>query len=318
VSQKFVETTSTVKKTGGVWKVVLATPGMGAKGQRYSREILEEQGVAAFPKGTKSWISHKAIENRDPRDRFGVFRTDAWYDDSLDKAIYPDGALVSELEISPRYKDLAEEFGDTAALSIFVDGDVDDDGNVVSMWNAEDTSVDLVAAAGLRGSGLLEKISESFVSGSTADQSAQKKDEMEKEFKELADQFAALKAAVESLVTAKAAELSAEAEAEATAKVEAEVEAQVDAVLGQYDEQIALIDAEPELLKSQVESLRSAARKGEDVKPLIQSAKAIVAEARQKLAQGFVAPAVRINENGSTEVTAASFQTSFYFPEGDK
>jgi len=145
MATKLIEATSTVKRTGGVWRVVLATPGSGSKGQKYTRELLEESGPSTFPKGTKSWITHKPIEQRDPRERFGVFRTDAWYDDTLDKAKYPDGALVSELEISPRYRDLAEEFGEDAALSIFADGDISEDGTVTGMYWSEDVSVDWVA-----------------------------------------------------------------------------------------------------------------------------------------------------------------------------
>lgn len=271
------EAATTVVKYGNRWKVVVAAPGKGASGT-YSAAILKEQGPGAIHPGTKAWIGHAEAGKRNPLDQLGKYPDGAYYDEFIDPVKYPEGALVAELEVFNRYKDAIEDIGTDAELSIYIDGDTDMDGNVISMFPSRTNSVDLVAYGGLEGSQLLEKMYESIHdSDKSSDETSALNKEKEKMDKEILDAITALKSAIDALAEPAKAKTEADSQAAVDAKVEAEVGAKVDAALAGYEEKVVAINA-AELLPSQVESLKAEARKGNDVTALIESAKAVVAE----------------------------------------
>lgn len=274
------ESASSVAKTGGNrWKVVLAVPGKGHSGT-YSRQLLETYGPQAFPAGTKAFIKHANPEDRDPRDQFGKYPKTAWYDDTLPKDKYPDGALVSELEVRKSFVETFEDMGEDAELSMFVRGEQDDAGNVITLEPYRGNSVDLVAFGALEGSGVLTKLYESLNSNDetpdrTSEQENERKGKMEKEIQEAID--AAVKSAITALAEAPKVKTEAEIQAEVDAKVEAEVGAKVDAALEGAIAQIAEIDA-AELLPSMAESLKADVKKGKFLPESLAAEKAKMAE----------------------------------------
>lgn len=267
------ESTSALTRSGGRWKVVLATPGQGTNGY-YSEDILREQGPNAFPPKTRAYIGHALPQNRDPRDQLGSYPDGAYYEDGI--------GLVAELQPRREYISLLEDLGEDAELSIYADGEVDDDGNVTTIFPAKTNSVDLVSHAGLSGSGLKEKLYESYTKPDGTPQD-KKEGSMDKEmtdaFKALTDTItAALAGGAPKADTRTTAEIDAEVES----KVKDQVATTVDAALTTFETQMKAVDA-ADLLPSQVESLRAEARKGVDITPLIESAKAVVADAKKTL-----------------------------------
>lgn len=269
-----VESTSTLAPTtGGRWKVVLAVPGKGMKGN-YLEETLRRDGPAAFPAKTRSYIGHAAPQNRDPRDQLGTYPDGAYYEDGV--------GLVAELKPRPGYKSLLEELGEDAELSIYADGEKDDDDNVTAIYPGRANSVDLVAYGGLEGSGLKEKLYESYTKPDGTPQD-KKEGSMDKE---IVDALAALKNSIDTAFAGGAPKAdtrtTAEIDAEVESKVKDQVATTVDAALTTFETQMKAVDA-ADLLPSQVESLRAEARKGVDITPLIESAKAVVADAKKTL-----------------------------------
>lgn len=264
------------KKSGNRWLVVIAAPGKGESGT-YLKEVLKEQGPAAIPAKTRSWIGHSAPQLRDARDKLGSFPEGAYYDDNYDLEKFPEGALVAELDVRESYRTMIEELGDEAELSIYVDGDKDANGVVTNMYPHRANSVDLVAYGGLEGSGFKQKLYETYSIPETP--SGDKKEgNVDPELKAL---FEKLEAKVDAIASAKVDE-----ETKATqAKVDEEaVGKAVDEALAGYEEKVTAIEA-AELLPSQVESLKAMARKGEDVAPLIETYKGFIAEAKTVLAE---------------------------------
>jgi hypothetical protein len=281
-----------VKKSGNRWKVVLAKPGKGNSGT-YSAQVLREQGPDALPAGTKAFIGHALPQDRNPKDQFGKYPEGAYYDDTLDPVKYPEGALVAELEVFNRYKDMIDEIGTDAELSMFIlDGGTDAEGNVVEMNYNRANSCDLVSYAGLENSGLIEKLTESYSFGTDTSDRPPAQDEKKEVMldKDTLDAItASVRLALADLAEAPKVKTEAEVQADIDAKVEAEVGAKVDEAVAEYEGKIAQIAAVPELLPSQVESLKAEARKGTDITSLIESAKAIVAEAKTTLTESFTA-----------------------------
>ena len=271
---QLVENTSTLTaQSGGLWKVVLAVPGQGMKGN-YLEETLRRDGPTAFPAGTRSYIGHAAPQNRDPRDQLGTYPDGAHYEDGV--------GLVANLQPRAGYKSLLEELGTDAELSIYADGEVDEDGNVTSIYPGRSNSVDLVAYGGLEGSGLKEKLYESYVKpeGFQEIKEEGKMDEVLAAIAALKTDFDTFKATIPT--PQRDTRTQSEIDAEVESKVAAKVDATVSDALTSYDAKIEAINA-ADLLPAQVETLRTEARKGVDITPLIESAKAVVADARKVL-----------------------------------
>lgn len=145
------ESSATLNKAGNRWKAVLITPGTGSSGS-YTEEMLRATGPAAFPAGTHSYIDHKPLEQRSPRDLFGILAEDASYEDGV--------GLVGTLEVMPHFKEFAEAVGPHAGLSIYATANRTDDGVVEALIPDRTNSVDLVSYAG-RGGALAEHLLES-------------------------------------------------------------------------------------------------------------------------------------------------------------
>jgi hypothetical protein len=311
MSQLLVETISApVQKKGNRWKVVIAVPGKGQSGI-YHAEMLREQGPAAFPAGTKAFIGHDLPQNRNARDQFGRYPEGAYYDDNFDIEKFPEGVLVAELEVFDSYKSMIEDIGTDAELSLAIlDYEKTPEGVVTNIYPHRANSVDLVAYGGLEGAGLKEKLYESYSipennSGDESGRSsAQNKEEGNVNFEEkVLAMFAELNTRIDTLATGASAEAIAKAQADADAKAEAEVGAKVDEALSAYEGQVAAIDAAEDLIPSQVESLKAEARKGVDVKPLIESYVKTNAEIKATLTESFSVGGVRLSESatGKTE-----------------
>lgn len=149
----FTESTSGLKESGdGSYKVVLITPGQGSSAY-YTEELLKEQGPAAFPAGTHSYLDHPAdLQNpkRSPEKLLGVFTEDAHFVDGE--------GLVSRFKPMKHWRDFIEEVKDYVGMSVFVEGDseereVDGKNTIVaeSLKPNIVNTVDLVSYAGRGG-----------------------------------------------------------------------------------------------------------------------------------------------------------------------
>lgn len=181
------QTTSAITKTGDSWMVVIAAPGKGSHDQTFTREVLEQKGPAAWPARTRAYIGHALPEDRDPRDQLGSYPMGAYYAPNYKPEKYPEGALVAKLKPRKEYVSLLEELDEDADFSIFADGETDDDGNVIDIYPAKWNTVDLVAYAGLEGSGLQEKLHESYLKPSGDLPQEKDKEKMEKEIQDAID-----------------------------------------------------------------------------------------------------------------------------------
>ena len=303
-----VETVSTLVRKGNRWKVVLAVPGKGMSGN-YTADMLRESGPVAFPAGTKAFIGHALPQDRDIRDQFGKYPIAAYFDDDFDPIKYPEGALVSELEVFDHYKQMIDQIGTDAELSLSaIDYDREPDGTVTRIYPHRANSIDLVAFGGLEGSGLREKLEESLKISANADDkpsgetSAQENEQNGNnvELKDVVEKLEALNAKFDTLASAASAEAIAKVEADAKTKAEAEVGAKVDEALSAYEDKVAAIEAAEDLTPAMVESLKAEARKGVDVKPLIESYSTTVKDIKAALTESFsTVGGVRINEGAS-------------------
>lgn len=141
----------------GRWKAVLITPGAGSSG-KYTESVLREHGPMALRKGAKSFVTHNRLENGepDPFKMWGFLAEDSYYEDGV--------GLVGELEVLPSWRDRVSEVAPHTALSVYVMGESDADGNVTSLVYEPDNGVDMVVYPGRPGSGLVEKLYESMAS----------------------------------------------------------------------------------------------------------------------------------------------------------
>lgn len=277
------------KASDGTFEVVLISEGEGSSG-RYSAELL--QGSAHVFENVPSFINH-------PADPAAPHKRDL---NSIAGRISgvkvgEDGGKVALLgKFKPRaeYAQLFEEFGDIIGLSIFAgaDGELLEDGRLdVHEFDQTDPyrSVDAVIAAG-RG-GRFKRAEESARAiesslgspegnkpGATA-APGEKERNMEKEVLEAVIKAAfaeALAPVVAFVAEQKAAADAAVAEAEAKATAAAD---EKDAAIEAYSTAVKAV-SEAELLPSQESDILAAAKAGQDVAPLIESAKKVVEEAK--------------------------------------
>lgn len=272
-----------LKREGANWLATLVTPGQGSSGF-YDEAMLARDAPTTFPAGTKLFFKHPEsdTEQRDPRDQWGFLGEDAFYESGA--------GVRGKIQVLEHWKPVVNALGEAgqASLSIYAMGESDEDGNVTQLLPDVQNSIDMVAYPGRPGSGLTEKMFESARAASSKTPDAASAQVHQKKEGNMEEELKALKALVESLVTQFAAfvtESKAAAKADAVAEANADViEKAVEEALSTYDEKVAAIDA-ADLLASQVESLRAAARAGQDVAPLIESAKKVVDEAKATLTE---------------------------------
>lgn len=177
-----VESTAVAQPTAveGRWRSVLLTPGKGSSGT-YSEAVLREFGHVALKKGAKSFVTHNRMPNGepDPFSMWGVLAEDARYEEGV--------GLVGDIDVLPSWRDKISEVAAHTALSVYVMGEADKDGNVTSLLEDVQNGVDLVVYPGRPGSGLVEKLYESMKTSAAnaengsapADRRTEKESEME-------------------------------------------------------------------------------------------------------------------------------------------
>jgi len=273
------ESTAVATKAGnGRWKSVLITPGQGSSGY-YSESTLRETGPIALRKGAKSFVTHNRAENGepDPFAMWGFLAEDSYYEEGV--------GLVGIIEVLPSWREKVDEVAPHVALSVFVSGEVDNEGNVTKFVEDVQNGVDMVVYPGRPGSSLVEQMVES------AAQMARESDEptvtsavdQEKEIK--MEDLEKVTAAIEAL-TAQVSALVAKENAAQAEAIQAEAdEKAVDEALASYDAAVDAIEA-AELPADAAKSLRAEARKGVDVAPLIEFAKTVKTSTISESARG--------------------------------
>lgn len=271
-------------KRGSKWLVTVAVPGKGASGT-YSAEVLENDGPAALPPGTKSWFSHDNQARNDPRNQVGTYEKGAFWNADEQE-------LQAELTVKPHWNDVVDALGAEAEVSIRVAGDTDASGNVTRLYPARTNSVDLVGYAGLEGSTLKYQI-ESLVEAARnatidKDTLAEQAEEMERnkamaELEEVAKDVKSLSESFAAFVSEYNKEKQGIADAAA-------VDVAAKAMLAESVEKFQSAKteiAEANLPKSQTEKLEALALSGEDISSALVEAKAIVEEVTKTLTESI-------------------------------
>lgn len=246
-------------KKGNRWRVIVARPGQGSSGN-YSEDLFRRDAGKIVAPGAQSFINHD--DTRNPKDMIGTFPEGAYFDEG-------EKAVVAELEVFSHWKSFVEEVGPHCGISLYALGEADEDGNVTAIHEDALNGADLVARPGLVGSGLAEKLYESARAGSDEAKviAASEGKDNDMEIEKVVEAVEALTAQMAELVAdkknAEAAEVQAKADAEAVATAVEAFEAAVKAV------------DEAELLAPQKAEILEAAKRGAEVAPLIESAKAV-------------------------------------------
>lgn len=246
-------------KKGNRWRVIVAKPGQGSSGY-YSEEMFKRDAHNVIAPGGQAFINHD--DSRNPKDMIGVYPDGSFWSEE-------DTAVVADLEVFSHWKGFVEEVGPHCGISIYALGEADEEGNVTAILEDALNGADLVARPGLKGS-KLDKLYESAKKRDSEKTESVTVAEDGKETKmdpELKEALAALTVQVAALVDAQKVKATEEAQVEADAKAVAEA---VDSVLAA----VKAVD-EADLLAPQKESILAAAKRGEDVAPLIESAKAV-------------------------------------------
>jgi hypothetical protein len=283
-TQKLLAETTSVPQKGskpGRWLATLITPGQGSSGF-YSEEMLREFGPKALKKGAKSHVTHNRLANGepDPFQMWGFLAEDAYYEDGV--------GLRGEVEVLPSWRDKVEEVAPHTALSIYVAGEVDDDGNVIALLEDGQNGVDLVSYPGREGSGLVEKLYESMKAstenGGGNGTSTEAADSKEREHK-MSDELKAQITALETLIRDKFAALETQVGTIVTLS-----ESAAEASKGITDafevvEEITLAVGEAELPKAGqkrvIESVKAGAKVADAVKAEADYVKAIVEASKE-------------------------------------
>lgn len=246
-------------KKGNRWRVIVARPGKGSSGT-YSEEMFRRDAHKIIAPGGQMFINHD--DTRNPKDMVATYPEGSYWDEA-------EKAVVAEAEVFSHWKEFVEEVGPHCGVSLYALGESDEDGNVTAIIEDRLNGADLVSRPGLVGSGLAEKLYESAIAASDEKPSvtaAQEERKLEMDEKDR-EAIQALTTAVQALVTDKQA---AQAEAAQVAADEKVVEERLDA----YDAAVEAIEA-AELPADAAKSLRAEARKGVNVAPLIEFAKAV-------------------------------------------
>lgn len=274
------------KGNAGVFRARIITEGKGSSGI-YSRDLLQRS--ASVFENVPSFMNHPLDPERpDLRDITSIAA-------KVSNVEYAEvdgvAGLYGDIKVDQRWESFVRDYADVIGLSIYVEGSGRKNENnelIVESLSGDDPyrSVDFVVAAG-RG-GRIERAMESWRAiessvgepsdkpSSEASGQDNKKDKMDKEILEalngLTEALKPVIAFVNESQNASKSALQAEVDAEA-------VETAVAERLSAYDEKVKQIES-AELLPSQVESIRSAALRGEDVAPLIVEAKKVLEEAK--------------------------------------
>lgn len=289
-------------KKGKRWLVTIARPGKGSSGN-YRSEVLKATGPVAFPPGTKAFFKHARPEDRDVRDMVGVYEEGAFWNDEADE-------LQAFLTPFPRFAPVLEEAGQYIEASIHARARKDlQTGDVKELLYDRANTADLVAFAGLEGSGLKYQV-ESLFAQAAADgegngKETQNMDENATAIEALTSKLEALTAKFDAFVAESKAEVKGEADAAAVAEA---VKTGVEEALAAYAGiEKAINDAE--IPASVKESLKEQARKGEDVSESLATAVSIAAETKKELAP--VKSAVRGNVVIATESLSGDQKPNF-------
>lgn len=256
----------------GAWKVRLISEGQGSSGF-YSRELLENyyhvfNDILSFNNHPTGWDGPEA---RNFTEIVGEIVGDVWVEND-ERGM---AAITGWYLPDPEYRDKLERYKKKLGVSIYAmgEGEFDEDTGNFYVTSFEDdpyNSLDVVIAAGARGKFLesMRKVYDSRKSESDRPEvtSASDKERITMDEKVL-ERLDALVELITPLVAREQAAKDEAAQAEADAKA-------VEAAVSNYDAAVTAIDA-AELLAPQVEALRAEARKGVDVAPLIEQAKAI-------------------------------------------
>lgn len=269
------ESTQAIVKKGRRWRVVVATPGTGTSG-KYSENVLREYGPSALPPRSKAFFDHDP--KRSIKDMVGYYPDGAYWDDTLKE-------LVAELQPFEHWQSVVDEIGPFAEASIYMMGEKDDDGNVTKLLPHRTNGVDLVGYGGLEGAGLKEQVESLFEtaraldSGNTPPEFSRGNEKKEvKMDKELIEAFDGLTKLLTPVVTY-IAESQTAAKGESQVKVDAEAIAEANKLaVTEYDEKVKAIDAAKDLLPSQRESLREAAKAGAVITDALANAVKVVEE----------------------------------------
>lgn len=283
----------------GTWKVRLISEGKGSSGV-YTSSLLENHhhaldDVLSFKNHPTGW---DGPETRDFTMIAGEIIGETW----IEKDERGLTAVYGKYRPDEEYKDKLARYRKKLGVSVYIEGSgyVNDEGDFVVDWlNPADpyASLDVVIAAGARGR-FEESLKDFYTQrrvenqNPTAEVVERKDNNMDKE---LAEALAAIKTALDSLVADKVSEADKSAQHEADTKA-------VEAAVAAYDSAVKQID-EADLLEPQVASLREAAKRGEDVAPLIVNAKAIKEAALAAATAESEGPTGRIS--GSRQVENA-------------
>lgn len=266
-------------RKGNRWRVIVARPGKGSSGS-YSEDMFRRDAEKIIAPGGQMFINHE--DSRNPKDMVAIYPEGSFWDED-------EKAVVAEAEVFSHWKSFVEEVGPHCGVSLYALGESDEDGNITAIIEDRLNGADLVSRPGLVGSGLAEKLYESakmvesnVEPGVTSAQET-KGIKMDQETK---DAFAALHALIAPLVAKEEASVATAAQVEAD-------EAAVAKAVESYDAAVKAID-EAELLPSQIDSLRAEAKKGNDVAPLIEAAKAVKADAIAQLGESATEDSGRV------------------------
>jgi hypothetical protein len=271
--------TAPLARSGALWSATLITPGRGTSGV-YGEQMLAEHAATAFPKGTKNWFMHPESDGqqRDPRDQWGVLAEDATY--------VPGVGVTAKIQVLPHWQTVVESLGGAgqANLSIWAMGESDTKGNVTALMPDVQNSVDLVGYPGREGSSLTSKMLESaraFGVTPPTEASADNPKAGSMDIDKLVEAVAANTAAVTGLLTAqnKAAEAAVASEAKAD-----DTDTAVSKALTEYKAKIVAINAAG-IAPEQKAELIERAEKGDDIAPLIESAKVLLASLTKHLTE---------------------------------
>lgn len=274
------ESTSVPVATGerGLWRATLITPGVGSSGN-WLEETVKRDGPHTLKKGAKCFVTHNRLENGepDPFRMWGVLASDSFYEEG--------NGLVADIQVLPSWVDRVEEVAPHTALSVYLMGEADEEGNITAILDDPQNGVDMVAYPGREGSALVERLYESAKPADAdknhpaapAGDGKDKKGLLQMD-QEIKAEFAALAEKIEKLTPAPAEKLSVDTE---SAEFKEAVKGAVKDRLETTKKSLAAIEAaKDDLLDTHLAELTEAAYDGHDVVEAIEAAKKVAAEGK--------------------------------------
>lgn len=148
--------------SGSRWNAKIISEGRGSSGY-YLEGTLRDHGPKAWPNGTHIYFNHLGKSEReerngshDVRDLVGVIEGDPEFNES-DKGLY------AKIKFFPEHKEMMEQIAPYVGLSIEAGGELDEDGNVIALYESPLNAVSVVPRAGAGGQlvSLIESFQES-------------------------------------------------------------------------------------------------------------------------------------------------------------